>query len=357
MKNLAVSGAERLIQNLRRRRAARARRPPLIRFDSTVDDGPGRILYLSPDPAQPRGGVRVFYRHVDLLNESGAHAAVVHCKSGYRAGWFENDTRVIAGPDLVATRRDILVVPEFFGAAIPTYPSDGPRVVLFDQGPYYTFDGMSLDDARRLTPDRLAAILTVSDDAMEVLEYAFPGIPVAAARSVIDPALFFPGDRAPGLQIAYATNRREQECRQLLSLLALRGYANWSFVPIRGMSESEVARTLRESAIFLSFNDRDGFGLPPAEAMASGCFVIGYHGQGAREFFDPSYCQPIDNGDLLGFARAVESAMTSYEQDPAPVRRRGLTAATTIHARYTSSGLRCDLIGFYETLGAGPSKT
>ena len=37
--------------------------------------------------------------------------------------------------------------------------------------------------------------------------------------------------------------------------------------------------------IFLSFGHPEGFGLPITEAMASGYWVIGYHGGGGRELF------------------------------------------------------------------------
>jgi hypothetical protein len=54
-----------------------------------------RIFALTPEPRAPTGGIRAIYRHVDVLNENGFSAYVVHPDPGYRASWFENDTRVI----------------------------------------------------------------------------------------------------------------------------------------------------------------------------------------------------------------------------------------------------------------------
>jgi glycosyltransferase involved in cell wall biosynthesis len=45
-----------------------------------------------------------------------------------------------------------------------------------------------------------------------------------------------------------------------------------------------VAASLAESAIFLSLSYLEGLGLPPLEAMASGCVVVGYHGYGGLEY-------------------------------------------------------------------------
>ncbi len=295
--------------------------------------------------------MRVLYRHVDLLNDSGFDAAVVHHKPGYRAGWFANQTRTLAAHDVVVTPRDILVVPEFYGAAIAGWPT-GPTIVVFNQAAYYTFDGISVEDARAIDRRGGMSILTVSQNSQELLRYAFGNSAVSRVRSVVEEETFHPGDgAAPRRRIAYATNRRAQERHQLLSILALRGRLDWELVPIQGMSETQVADTLRESAIFLAFNEREGFGLPPAEAMACGCYVIGYHGQGAQEFFDPAYSHPVAESDLLGFAEAIEEAASSYDADPAPLTTAGLAASRAVLGRYTLEGLRTDLVGFFSGLG------
>jgi hypothetical protein len=345
-----IAAGQRLIGAARRARAAKHRTPPRIRFHDETG-ATARIYYLSPTPSGPRGGVRVFYRHVDLLNAAGFDAVVVHHKPGFRASWFANETRVAAARDVVVTPRDTLVVPEFYGAAITDWPA-GPTIVLLNQGAYYTFDGVSLADAAVINGGRVAAILTISQDSVELLRYAFGSVPVHYARSVIEEATFHPPANASSRRrISYATNRRGQERHQLLSILQLHGRPDWPFTPIQGMSEQEVAETMRLSAIFLAFNEREGFGLPPAEAMACGCYVIGYHGQGGREFFDPAYSRPIPDSDLLAFARAVEQAAADYDADPEPLTRAGLAASEAVLGRYTLDGLRADLIAFYTGLG------
>ena len=59
----------------------------------------------------------------------------------------------------------------------------------------------------------------------------------------------------------------------------------WTFVPIHGMTQVEVAGVLRDSSLFLSFRHPKGFGLPVAESLSSGCTVIGYSGIGGYELF------------------------------------------------------------------------
>jgi hypothetical protein len=71
------------------------------------------------------------YQHVDVLNQSGYTAFVVHGTPGYRLRWFENETRVIAWNELWRTfdpQRDYLVFPEDMGSRIAEYPG---RKVIF----------------------------------------------------------------------------------------------------------------------------------------------------------------------------------------------------------------------------------
>jgi hypothetical protein len=87
----------------------------------TIARKPPAILYLCPDSDVPSGGVRVIYRHVDVLNDAGVRAAVLHGRSGFRCGWFEHSTRV-AYVSETCVDDAILVVPEVFAGALPRLP-------------------------------------------------------------------------------------------------------------------------------------------------------------------------------------------------------------------------------------------
>jgi glycosyltransferase involved in cell wall biosynthesis len=190
----------------------------------------------------------------------------------------------------------------------------------------------------------------VSEDNERLLRYAFPTVPVHLVRPVVDGATFKPGPQ-PGRRIAYVTSRRAQEQEHLLHILRGRGVLDgWDLAPISGRPETEVAQLMRDSAIFLSFSDREGFGLPPAEAMASGCYVVGYTGMAGREFFDPAYCTPVPDGDLLAFARSVEEATVAYDADPGAFAKIGRVASQRVLARYAADCLREDLVGFFAEL-------
>jgi hypothetical protein len=321
-----------------RRHAAdlRWRRPPQLKVHPA--QGNPAIYYLAPHLAEPAGGVKVMYRQVDLLNEMGIEAAILHEPEGFRATWFANETRIVSAESINLRANDVLVIPECYGPGLSLLPD--VRVYIFNQGAYHTFDLIDDADPYAAVPN-LQGMLTVSVDSQELLEFAFPGTPLWRTRPVIDRKIFYPGSGTPRKALAFLPERRNEERHQLLSMLRSRG-VDWDLVPISGLPETGVAELMRESAIFLSFSQREGFGLPPAEAMASGCYVIGYDGGGGKEFFDPAYCLPVT--DQTSFARAVLAATQRPFEELAWVAAK---ASEHVHATYNIEGLRADLTAVF----------
>jgi len=59
-----------------------------------------RIYVFCPDLPKPLGGVRMLYRHIDILNSNGFEAYIVHSRPEFRIDWFEHSTRVCHGPEV-----------------------------------------------------------------------------------------------------------------------------------------------------------------------------------------------------------------------------------------------------------------
>ena len=335
-----MSAVSRLV---RARMAARARaadlrwrNPPELKVHPAGSDT--TVYYLVPHLSEPTGGVKVMYQHVDLLNEMGIAAAVLHEPDGFRASWFANQTPVVSASSIHLRANDILVIPECYAPGFASLP-DEVRKFVINQAAYHTFDLVDGDPYAQVP--NLLGLLTVSLDSADMLRFTFPGLSVSRTRPVVRADVFHRGPQALP-RLAFLPDRRAAERHQLLQMLRARG-VDWELAPIHGVPEAEVARLMRESAIFLSFSERDGFGLPPAEAMASGCYVIGYDGGGGREFFDPAYSAPVS--DQLGFARAVVEAVARPLDELAAL---GAKASEHVLGTYTVDGLRSDLRAAFE---------
>ncbi len=359
MINEVVGQARDFVKN--RLQAGELRRRQVPRFIVATDTGadhPPTVHYLAPDNDRPSGGVRVIYRHVDLLTELGFAARVVHTGENFRCSWFPNETPVAAVDTVTLRPQDVLVVPEWYGPGLGGLPQ-GPRIVVFNQRAYDTFDLVpfagSAPGAPYSTIAGLTALLAVSEDNVDLLRYAFPAVPVHLTRNVLDPAVFHLGTGPRPRRIAFVGHRRAAERDQLLHILRSRGVLDgWDILAIAGRSEFETAEIMRSAAIFLSFSEREGFGLPPAEAMACGAYVVGYPGLAGREFFDPAYCRPVADQDLLAYARAVEDACVHYDKQPQALLDFGVAASNRVLARYHADNLRTDLQAFYRPLLGTP---
>lgn len=354
-----VGRARTVARSLSHARELRNRRPPAL----TVDPAGHReatAYYLTPDEPAPSGGVRVSYRHVDALNAMGIPAAVVHRARGFRCTWFTNQTRVVSAHDLTLTPDDVLVVPEYYAPGFDQLPR-GPRTIVFNQGAYYTFEHVPFDSAGPGEPyvsvPNLQLMMTVSKDSEALLRFTFPGVPIATVRNVVDESVFRPPHQSAGRRISYVARRRPVEREFIRHLLRSRGLPpGWELVPIEGCTEQETADIMRGSAIFLSFSDKDGFGMPPAEAMACGCLVIGFTGMGGRDYFRPEYSIEVPDGDVLAMGQAIEESISLYEADREAFAERGRLASKAILGHYHEEGLRDDLAAVVRPLVAGSSQ-
>ena len=322
------------------------------------------VYFFCPDYGEAVGGVKVIYRHVDILNRNGIEACVLHSKKGFRCGWFRNETPIACVAETKFNPEDILVFPEsllaFFTDAhnpsgirlrlnrvvaksrhkyyINELSKTPVRKVIFNQNAFLTFKGLDYlqdYDIPYLRKDVIATIC-VSDNNFEYLRYAFPRIQLFRVR-LSSGSDEFRLPESKKRQIAFMVNRNREDLNQVLNLLKVKNIADgFDIVPIQDKTEQQVAGILRDSLLFLNFGRAEGFSLPPFEAMLCGCVVIGFHGGGGGEFFRPEFSYPLESGDIIGFARKVEEVVSAYRTDPARVLDMGKRASEYIASHYSA---------------------
>ena len=311
------------------------------------------VFYVAPDSDVPSGGVRVIYRHVDILNGHGIPAAVLHCRRGFRCSWFENDTAVVYAEGLrTDSETDVIVFPEISIGRVTAVAPGVPKVI-FTQGAYLTFrmsEWTAADPGRSVYEayKGVAGVMVVSEDSERYLRWALPGVEVSRVHLSIDPNLWCPPVTPPRPVLSYMPRRRRDEANQVLHILANRGaLQDWVVQPIHGLSEGEVAEALRRSALFLSFAKHEGCPVPPLEAMACGCHVVGYDGFGGAEYFQSPFAEPVPDGDVIAFARAAADFMCDYRRRPDHWQGVGREAAAFVQSRYSPEAEASDVIAFF----------
>ncbi|MDX2195082.1 MAG: glycosyltransferase [Cytophagales bacterium] len=291
------------------------------------------IYYFAPDYNGPAGGIKVIYRHVDILNTHGINSCVLHGKRNFRCTWFENTTMVQCVHDVQIKADDVVIMPEIFYhlladlrinihekiknlighktdyfAAKILWKSTAKKVI-FNQNAYHTF--LDFDDNYLFKTDyiqHINSIITISENSKKYLEYSFGNsIKIYRVFWSLNRAKYSYNEAGKQHIISYMPRKNTPHSSQLMRILQQRNkLPEYTFVPIHNMSETEVINVLQKSSIFLSFGYPEGLPLPPAEAMACGCIVIGYHGGGGEEYFHPDFCYHIPYGDILAFVQCVE---------------------------------------------------
>ena len=303
------------------------------------------LHFLCPAPRQPAGGVEKIYQFVAALERAGMQAMVVHPDgSKPLAYWFEPAATVVRADQLdFDVDADVLVVPERWAFDV-RLPNDA-QVIVLNQGAYLTFGRLPLPAAgtslSSLSPgpfghDGLLGVVCVSTDSERYLRFTFPELDVRRIHVGIDTSVFSPGDMWRDHALAYMPRRRPDEVGELLRILAARGRSpDWVLRPLEGLDHRGVADALRAAPVFLNFPIREGFPLPPLEAMACGCIVIGYSGRGGDEYLLPDCSFPVPEGDSIEYARVVETVIDEYTKKDERLAAISRAAIDLVSTEYT----------------------
>ncbi len=275
------------------------------------------FLFVPPLPRMT-GGIAVLYRMAAHLHAAGYPVFLVPREGGAPGLDPDNPPAPVMGWDeavAAVTPRDVWLTPEGWVNALAPGLRAGARCVVYVQNWAYLLSSLPPGVA---WPQLDVSFLAVSDPvAWYTREVTGRDAPVL--RPGIDLELFRPtwmkgpdgpdggdggdgGDTeapipdgpAPGpVRIAWMPRKNRalaQQVRELLTarlaLAASRGErpveVEWR--EIHGRSHAEVAELLRTSQVFLATGFPEGCPLPPLEALASGCLLVGFAGFGGWDY-------------------------------------------------------------------------
>ena len=242
-----------------------------------------KIRFLCHDNPKPSGGIRTLYRHVDILLSQGYDVAVMHGNANFRLQWFEHTT-----PTEALHRNfesdDWIVFPEDYIDMMQFFADVSCNKVVFCQNHFYIFEALPYQVSWH--DFGIQHVISSSNEIQKYVHNVFGlsshVIPYCIPHDIFSP----PTEEKRGLTVSYMPRKGQVHLRQLIRSMWFQypQLRDVEWIEIDGYTESEVAKILQKSAVFISTSYREGFGLPPIEAMACGALVVGFTAGGGRDF-------------------------------------------------------------------------
>ena len=294
-------------------------RPPKFEIDHSSIEGI-TITYLSPISDHKgngaSGGVKVIYKQSDAINNllfENFQSTVLHPDNlNFSCTWFDCSTNFKRNFNF-NINKEFVIIPEFWAERYaPQCKSLGIKYGIFVQNGYTFGD---VDSTLTISTYYDAdIIITISDDTTDCCKLAFPTLSSKIMRMhyFIDSNKFIP-DLQKGNIITYMPRKLPRHSRLVIFFLEQHLPEHWKIIPINNMTEKEVIETLQKSKIFLSFSELEGWGLPPIEAGLTGNKVIGYTGEGGKEYWQPPIFSEIMMGDIKSFVKEIISEIIKFD--------------------------------------------
>jgi len=322
--------------------------------------GPRYWLAAHPDLNKPIGGIKQLHRLAEALHACGREATLIQDDAAFHPGWFQSHVPTISFSAFCQTplqpSADLVVLPETFIPAMPRYAPGIPKLIYNQNGAYSFgfqpgdgFPDAPLELLRAYRHPDLRHVLCVSASDQELLQHGF-GLGSSGVTRLTNPIepLFLPNGAMRRCVAWMPRKKGGRDGAIVAALLAQQSWAApWSLKAIRGLPQPAVAQVLQHSLVFFAYGFPEGFGLPLAEALACGCYLIGYSGLGGRELFQLAAAhgagEEVAYGDWLGFVLALQRFHERLLTDPQAVAHSLRAASKAVRQRYCMAALQADL--------------
>ena len=294
------------------------------------------IIYICTSERGPSGGAKIIYKHSNIINNfgNGFTSQILHIKKkkykkwnaslnkilninktkyygwnvsditvnkNFKSEWFENYIN-IKNDFLFDKKKDFVIIPEIFAhLANDLLYKKKISYAIFAQNGYClnpTNDYKALNKAYR----NAKFILSYSKDITKCVKLAFPFCKekIQNTKYAIDKDEFDFSINKINM-ITYMPRKLPDHTQHLLFFLKRQLPKSWQIKPIHNLKQKDVYKYLLKSKIFLAFSKLEGLPLPPVEAAIAGNKVIGYTGEGGKEYWQEPIFTEIPNGNFSKF--------------------------------------------------------
>jgi hypothetical protein len=291
------------------------------------------VIYIVPSEKNITGGEKVIYRHSEILNKvlknisseiiplkrnklskyKNSFFKILNKKNKY-AGWGLDDIEIKSNhkPKFVIyntkfrnkfafnKNTDFVILPEIFAHL-------ANDLLIKYEIPYAIFvqNGFALDSTNDFASlknayKRAKLILSVSESTTKMIKNVFGSFSKKIFKINLSVGSVKLEDRLNKKNlITYMPRKLPTHSQKLLFMLKSKLLKTWSIKALDNIvNENELYNILKKSKIFLSFSHMEGLGLPPLEAAKEGNKVIGYTGEGGKEYWKKPIFTEIPYGNL-----------------------------------------------------------
>ena len=261
MGNLATEKVQLSIQNLREKKA--------------------RIYFFVQDTkGNAKASIRLIYQMADALGRDGFNPIMLHEKKDYVgvASWLGEEYmtlphRAIEGQNLEISPEDFLIIPEIFGFVMEQVSKlPCAKIVLTQQ---YSNMLETLQPGQGWAQFGFFKCITTSNLQKDYIERVMR----QSTFDIITPYIGenFSPKPTPPMPIIAVHTKEQSDAVNLIKTFYLKfpQYRWFTFRDLRGLSEKDFAKSLKECFLSIWIDDKSGFGTFPLESMACGVPTIG----------------------------------------------------------------------------------
>ena len=297
------------------------------------------IIYLCNTEKRPSGGAKIIYHHseiinnlknytsqvihirkkktakwtnslkkrlnISLKNETGWQANEIEALKNFKYNWFPNKVSIKNNLNF-NQNSDFVILPEIYAhLADDLLIKNKIKYAIFVQNGYsisFTNNEKKLNRAY----SSASFILSYSEDITQCVLLTFPKLKTKIIKIKYSiEQIEISGVLRKKKLITYMSRKLPQHSFHVISFLKKHLSKEWSLKDLNNISEKEVYKNLNNSKIFLAFSYLEGLPLPPVEAALAGNYVIGYSGEGGKEYWNSSIFTEVNSGNINHFVKSI----------------------------------------------------
>ena len=296
------------------------------------------IIFITHAEKKPSGGAKVIYRFSEIINNmNGFTSEVIHIKKkkiskfkdslkkrfnysinnltglqfneikpvkNFKYKWFENKVKIKDNFEINKVK-DFVILPEIFAHLADQFLlKNNIQYGIFVQNGYIldsTNDNKKLINAYK----NAKFILSISNDTSNCIKLKFPKLFKKIIKVSYSINLGNINYKNKKNIITYMSRKLPMHSKLVTSFLKSYLPKNWKLEDLNNLSEQKTYEIMKKSKIFLSFSSLEGLGLPPIEAALAGNQIIGYTGEGGKEYWQKPIFTKINSGEINDFVLEI----------------------------------------------------